>query len=56
MQVGENIVLSNDPTNPFWILLVTKCVHVIEESPINGWNNKYESRDVVICGFYNKRL
>ncbi len=42
VQVGENIIPLNDPNDPFWILLVTKCVYVIEESLINGWNNKYE--------------
>jgi hypothetical protein len=32
VQVGENIVVwSNDVDDPFWIMLVTKCIHVIEE-------------------------
>jgi hypothetical protein len=32
VQVGENItVRSNDVDDPFWIMLVTKCIHVIEE-------------------------
>jgi hypothetical protein len=40
VQVGENIAIpSNDYDDPFWIMLVTKCVHVLAECLIDGWDN-----------------
>lgn len=52
VQVGENTtVLLDDPNDPFWILLVIKCIDVIEDSLTDGWNITYEVEDVVICGY-----
>lgn len=54
MQVGENIAIpSNDYDDPFWIMLVTKCVHVLAECLTNGWDNQYKTRGIVICGYYH---
>jgi hypothetical protein len=40
VQVRENIAIPLDDFNdPFWIMLVTKCVHVLQESLLDGWNN-----------------
>ncbi len=40
VQVGKNITFpSDDSDDPFWIMLVTKCVHVLQESLLYGWNN-----------------
>ncbi len=38
MQVGENISIpSDDFDDPFWIMLITKCVHVLQENLLDGW-------------------
>ncbi len=52
--MGKNIAIpSNDSDDPFWIMLVTKCVHVLAECLTNGCDNQYEIGGVVICGYYH---
>jgi len=44
VQMGDNIVVpSNDSNDPFWIMLFTKCVHVLQKNMLDGWNNQYET-------------
>lgn len=38
MQVFKNITIpSNDSIDPFWIMSITICVHVLQASLLDGW-------------------
>jgi len=57
LQVWKNVSIPlDDSDDPFWIMLVTKCVHVFQESLLDGWNNQYQTWDVIICGYWYERL
>jgi hypothetical protein len=55
--MGENTIVPLDDFNdPFWIMLVTKCVHVLQESMLDGWNKQSKTRDVIIYGYWYVRF
>lgn len=56
--VGENIaiIIDSETNEQFWLLLVDKVVHSVEESFEDQWGNSYVEGDIVLRGYWYERL
>ncbi len=51
--VGDNfVVIANSETNEqFWLLLMDKVLHNVEDSFGNQWGNSYVEGDIILRGY-----
>jgi hypothetical protein len=56
VNVGDDVCVDNSTNESFWILLVDKGMHTIQESFKDDWNNEYVEGDVVLRGIWYDKL